>query len=101
MRKLLAWLMYRLPRISSGLTSISFGGAGGIAELVIPFAVVSIAATGRNAGATIFFAAIAGTSGFTAELARIAEVFSRLATAGSGIFSLIGTSAAESEPGLS
>src|SRR5271154_635873 len=100
MRKLLAWLIYRLPRISSGLTSASFGGAAGTAELAKPLAGASAVATGRNAGAAIFFADTAGTSGFTAELARIAEVFSRLATAGSGVFSLTVTSAAGSEPAV-
>src|SRR5271155_6170171 len=94
MRKLLAWLIYRFPRISSG--SASFGGAAGIAEAVRPFTGASAAAMGRNAGAAIFFADIAGTSGFTAGLARMAEVFSRLTTAGSGVFSLIGTSVAAS-----
>src|SRR5271154_2703161 len=98
MRKLLAWLIYRLPRISSGLTSASFGGAAGAAALARPFAGASAAATGRNAGAAIFFADIAGTSGFTAGLARMADVFSRLTTAGSGVFSLTGTSVAASVP---
>src|SRR5271155_1343480 len=94
MRKLLAWLIYRFPRISSG--SASFGGAAGIAEPARPFTGASAAATGRNAGAAIFFVDIAGTSGFTEGLARIAEVFSCFITAASGVFSLTGTSVAAS-----
>src|SRR5271156_1391450 len=96
MRKLLAWLIYKFPRISSGLTST--GGAGGGVALAKPLAGVSVAATGRSAGATIFLADTAGTSGFTAELARIAEVFSRLTTAGSTVFSLTVTSVPVSTP---
>src|SRR5271154_6488143 len=92
--------MYKFPRISSGLDSTGgTGGADGPAAGKT-LAEVSAAATERNAGATIFFDEGAGIAGFTAELARIAEVFSRLATAGSGVFSLTVTSAAGSEPAV-
>src|SRR5271154_4872242 len=88
MLKLLAWLMYKLPRISSGSTSGSLGATGAATELKTAPVGTTVSDVARSAGARAFFGAVAGNCGFTAVLAMIAAVFSRLATAGSGVFSL-------------
>src|ERR1700744_3285852 len=85
--------MYRLPRISSGRGSTSFGGGRGVAELVTTVAGVPEEATGCRDGATIFLGGAACTSGFTAEFATSAAAFWRLSSAGDGEFSALASAA--------
>src|SRR5580700_6236818 len=92
--------MYRLPRISSRVPSDSLGGAGGAAVAASTGALLfgSAAFVVRNAGANTLVFATAGTSGLAAPPARTAAVFSRLAVAGSGTFSLTSVLGGASAP---